>query len=273
MNTHSISFLCLVVLGLAIPFSIAGCGGGNDAPPKANINSPTTSDEQSSNELGLDGPVSLRPDQFSDPSPAQPKINLYPEVVIKTNHGEITVQLDAKKAPRTVENFLQNYVEIQYYDGTVFHYVDEGMIIGGGYTPELDEKEARGEVLNEANNGLKNLRGTIAMARHPDARNSATCQFFFNLQDNASLDHQDLGEEAFDEGGDAKFGYCVFGKITDGLDVIDRIGKVDVHDVEKTIQPSGEPDTGTETPKKPVVIQLIRTPVEPVVIQSIRQIK
>ncbi len=135
-------------------------------------------------------------------------------VVMTTSHGDITIDLDAEKAPITVENFLR-YVDEGFFDGTVFHRVIPGfMIQGGGMTEDMQEKKNHAPIKNEADNGLKNLRGTLAMARTADV-NSATSQFFINLSDNAFLDH-----------GARDFGYAVFGRVAEGMDVVDAIAAV-----------------------------------------------
>jgi peptidyl-prolyl cis-trans isomerase B (cyclophilin B) len=137
-----------------------------------------------------------------------------PTVIIKTSKGDITLELYPDKAPQTVSNFLA-YVDAKFFDGTIFHRVIKGfMIQGGGLTPDFKEKPERAAIKNEAGNGLKNLRGTIAMAR-TDQPHSATSQWFINHADNAFLDHKDNSAEGF--------GYCVFGKVVAGLDVVDAI--------------------------------------------------
>ena len=137
------------------------------------------------------------------------------KVLLKTSLGDITLELYPDKAPKSVENFL-TYVKLGFYDGTVFHRVIAGfMIQGGGFTPDLRQKKTRAPVVNESKNGLSNLRGTLAMARTADP-NSATAQFFINTVDNPRLDYA----------GDANPGYCVFGKVVAGLDVVDKIRAV-----------------------------------------------
>ena len=137
-----------------------------------------------------------------------------PKVLMKTSMGDITLELFADKAPITVQNFL-SYVDESFYDGTIFHRVIKGfMIQGGGLTADLEEKPAKPPIKNEAANGLKNKRGTIAMARMPEI-NSATCQFFINHVDNPFLDHQNNSPD--------RFGYAVFGKVVDGMDVVEAI--------------------------------------------------
>ena len=135
-------------------------------------------------------------------------------VLIKTNKGEITVALDADKAPETVKNFLR-YVDEGFYSGTIFHRVIKGfMIQGGGLTADMEKKDTHEGVTNEAKNGLKNVRGSIAMARTRDPH-SATSQFFINHRDNENLDYP-----SFDG-----WGYAVFGKVTGGMDVVDAIAE------------------------------------------------
>ena len=136
-------------------------------------------------------------------------------VVMETSMGPVTLELWTSKAPLTVENFLQ-YVDAGFYDNTVFHRVIPSfMIQGGGFTQDLKQKDTRAPVKNEAGPDLLNVRGTIAMARTNDV-NSATAQFFINVKDNTSLDRQ----------GSAPGGYAVFGKVTDGLAVVDTIKAV-----------------------------------------------
>lgn len=139
------------------------------------------------------------------------------KVLMKTSKGDITIELYASKAPVTVKNFL-SYVKDKFFEGTTFHRVMANfMIQGGGITAEMHEKPAKPPIKNEAGNGLKNARGMIAMARTTDV-DSATCQFFINLKDNSFLDHKDNSAEGF--------GYCVFGKVVAGMDVVDAIAKV-----------------------------------------------
>jgi peptidyl-prolyl cis-trans isomerase A (cyclophilin A) len=132
----------------------------------------------------------------------------------QTTHGDFTVELFDKDAPISVENFLR-YVDDGHFDGTIFHRIVPGFVIqGGGLTPDFSAKKTRAPIVNEATNGLKNERGTLSMARTNDV-NSATSQFFVNLSDNAFLDHSK-----------AQYGYAVFGRVTAGLDVVDKIARV-----------------------------------------------
>jgi len=136
-------------------------------------------------------------------------------VVLTTNHGNITIELDAEKAPQTVENFLE-YVKSGHYDGTIFHRVIDGfMIQGGGFEAGMKQKPTRDPIQNEANNGLKNTPYTVAMAR-TNAPHSASAQFFINIKNNDFLDYP----------GQDGWGYCVFGKVTEGTEVVDKIRAV-----------------------------------------------
>ena len=142
-------------------------------------------------------------------------------IILHTNHGDITLALDAAKAPKTVANFLR-YVRDGHYDNTLFHRVIDGfMIQGGGMAPGMKEKVMRSPIANEAGNGLKNKRYTVAMARTSDPH-SATAQFFINVADNAFLDHKGPSPQGW--------GYCVFGKVAAGQDVVDRIKGVKTAD-------------------------------------------
>lgn len=138
-------------------------------------------------------------------------------IKLQTNHGDITIELDAAKAPQTAANFEQ-YVKDGHYDGTIFHRVIDGfMIQGGGFEPGMKQKPTRDPVQNEAKNGLKNDHYTIAMARTSDPH-SASAQFFINTNNNDFLNHTEPTPQGW--------GYCVFGKVTAGMEVVDKIGKV-----------------------------------------------
>ncbi len=138
-------------------------------------------------------------------------------VKLHTRFGAITLELDADKAPETVKNFLA-YVEAGHYDGTIFHRViKDFMIQGGGMLPDMSQKSTGAQIRNEANNGLKNVRGSIAMARTSDPH-SATAQFFINTVDNDFLDFRAETSQGW--------GYCVFGKVVEGMDVVDQIRAV-----------------------------------------------
>lgn len=157
-------------------------------------------------------------------------------LLMKTSLGDIELSLDAEKAPRTVANFLR-YVDEGFYVGTIFHRVISGfMIQGGGMLPDMEKKPTREPVENEAKNGLKNARGSIAMAR-TNAPHSATAQFFINHKDNTNLDYP-----SFDG-----WGYAVFGKVVDGMDVVDAIADV----------PTGTRAGHRDVPKETVTIESV----------------
>jgi len=226
-----------IVLGAAV-----GCNSGTDkqgetkpAAIKGDTPGGTTSTAARSTQAKAAAPS-------SDPQ--------YPVVKIETSLGDIVVRLDRQRAPLTVDNFLA-YVEQGFYDQTIFHQVLKNyVILGGGYTPQLVEKPARGApVRNEARNGRKNTRGTIAMARRPDIVDSSTCQFFINLTDSRQLDHKETAPGVY--GPPEDYGYCVFGDVIEGMDVADKISNVPVHD-------KGDFE---------------RLPVETVLIKSIRRIQ
>src|SRR5690349_2162416 len=164
-----------------------------------------------------------------------------PAVVIKTNKGTIEVELYPDKAPETVKNFLA-YVDAGHYDGTIFHrIIKDFMIQGGGFTPDGQQKPTKPPVKNEANNGLKNTKGTLAMARTAVV-DSATSQFFINHADNAFLDFKNETPQGY--------GYCVFGKVTAGMDVVDAIAS----------SPKGGKGPGVfqDRPTEDVVIESIK---------------
>ncbi len=157
-------------------------------------------------------------------------------VILSTTEGDIKIELDAEKAPITVENFL-GYVDAKFYDGTIFHRViPDFMIQGGGFDEKMSQKKTQAPIKNEADNGLTNDRGTLAMARTSDV-NSATAQFFINLKDNDFLNH-----------GSRDFGYAVFGKVVDGMDVVDKIAAT----------PTGRKGGQSDVPTKPILINSAR---------------
>ena len=157
------------------------------------------------------------------------------KVKLATSMGDIVIELDKAKAPKTVDNFLQ-YVRAGHYDGTIFHRVIPNfMIQGGGMTPDMKEKKTREPIPLESHNGLGNQRGTVAMARTMDP-NSATAQFFINVKDNAFLN----AEQARDGNG-----YAVFGKVVGGMDVVDKIRNV----------PTGNKGMHDDVPTEPVIIK------------------
>ena len=162
-----------------------------------------------------------------------------PTVEMQTSMGKMVIELDAEKAPKTVKNFVQ-YVNEGFYNGTIFHRVIPGfMIQGGGFNAAMEQKSAPRKVENEASNGLKNDRWTIAMARTPDPH-SASSQFFINHQDNAALNYRAANAEGW--------GYTVFGKLTEGMDVADKIAKV----------ATGNRGGHQNVPLEPVTIQSVK---------------
>ena len=162
-------------------------------------------------------------------------VDMPPVVELDTNMGAIVIELNEEKAPKTVENFL-NYVKSGHYDGTIFHRIIDGfMIQGGGMDADMNEKSTNKPVENEADNGLKNDAGTIAMARTQDPH-SATSQFFVNVKDNDFLNHSGKNMQGW--------GYTVFGKVTSGMDVIEKMRGV----------PTGRFGMHADVPKEPVVI-------------------
>jgi cyclophilin family peptidyl-prolyl cis-trans isomerase len=221
---------------LAPVLALAGCQkSGDSSQPAAAVNGPDGEKAETHGPAATETP------------PVKPAEDLlHPTYEVETSQGKFSVRLDGEKAPLTVENF-RNYVNCGHYNLTIFHqvFIKDGLkiVLGGGYTADLKEKAARTPIRNEAHNGLKNHRGTIAMARRQDDEDSATCQFFINVADNNSLNFK--APTAKD------YGYCVFGEVTDGMEVLDRIAKTPVHDIDK----------------------LVAVPVETVVIKSIRQVK
>jgi len=173
------------------------------------------------------------------------------KATIETDFGTIELELDEKKAPSTVKNFA-DYARSGHYDNTIFHRVIDGfMIQGGGFTADMEQKPTKAPIRNEAMNGLKNARGTIAMARTMVV-DSATSQFFINLVDNAFLDFRNPTPQGF--------GYAVFGKVTKGMEVVDKIAKVqtgnhgmhqDVPVKPVTIKKVSVDEAKPESPKKP----------------------
>ena len=160
------------------------------------------------------------------------------KAILETTMGTITLALDEEKAPETVKNFAQ-YAKDGHYDGTIFHRVIDGfMIQGGGFTKDMNQKETREPIRNEAMNGLRNRRGTIAMARTMVV-DSATSQFFINLVDNDFLDFRNPTPQGF--------GYAVFGEVTDGMDVVDVIAKVT----------TGSVGPHQNVPEEPIVIRKV----------------
>jgi peptidyl-prolyl cis-trans isomerase A (cyclophilin A) len=240
------SYPVLLLLLTACPWMV-GCGTNGDDLPTASIPATAASNSGSLRTPAKADvePYALTPDRQEFQSPARALEDFYPEVVIKTSQGDLRVRLNAEKSPRTVDNFLYNYVDSGYYAQTVVHFVEQGYLIaGGGYTADLIEKPTSTPIPCEANNGLSNIRGTLAMARHPDFAHSATSQFFINLADNPSLDYRPSDDGTGN-------GYCVFGEVIEGMDTVDGIASAAVQD-------RGE---------------FVKSPVEPIVIESITRVK
>lgn len=249
MRTDRVSISVILLIAVVAVLTQAGCGSGDGEAPAASLDSPTPAAANASTSgdaRSVQDPVQIVASDVSTETPATlPKANMHPEVVISTDAGEIRVRLDSEKAPLTTANFLSNYVYRDFYPGTIFHYVEKDfMVAAGGYTADLKPKETRAYLKSEADNGLTNKRGTIAMTRLPDHIDSATSQFFINLADNPELDHKDdaTPEEA---------GYCVFGEIVEGMDVAEKIAEVPVTDKEA----------------------FHNTPVEPIAIRSIKLVR
>jgi peptidyl-prolyl cis-trans isomerase B (cyclophilin B) len=234
----------LVLFSLAAAISAAGCGSHDAAtPPTASIAGGSGSPNQSAS---------------GKTTPSAPADRLHPLVQFHTTQGDITIKLDAEHAPITVDNFLA-YLDRGQYDNTLFHQVLPGVaILGGGYDTFGKEKATLPPIRNEAHNGIKNRRGTIAMARRPDMVDSSTCQFFINLADNPNLDYKKPAAQVVDfrkvKGprelkvpDAADYGYCVFGEVVSGMDAVDQIGKVAVHDAGKL----------ASTPVEPVIIKWV----------------
>lgn len=211
------------VLGLALLLPLAGCGSG-ESGEAVTTSIPGGEGEATPAVSGQKAPVE----------------RATPTVRIETTKGAFTVELDPEHAPLSVENFL-SYVQGGHYDQTIFHQVVDGYIaLAGGFNTDYSEKPAQTPIRNEAHNGLANKRGTIAMARQFDVIDSSTSQFFVNLGDNTALDHKSRTVE--------EYGYCVFGHVTDGLDVVEKIAKAPVHDL----------DGFEMTPRQAVVIKTVR---------------
>ena len=238
MHFFRLALLGLAIVSLIVACWLTGCGGGkSDSPAASNPASAASGSDTAEPAV----PVTTTSGR---PRPAPPK-PVDPIVLLRTSAGDIQLQLFVEKAPQSVDNFLRNYALRQFYDGTIFHHVETGsMIIGGGYTADLAPQETRASIYNESQNGLKNTRGTVAMIRDPENTHSATSQFFINLADNPDLDFE--SDET-----DAAWGYCVFGEVIAGLDVIDKIAQTSVHE-------QGD---------------FARLPVTPVVIQSVERIR
>lgn len=187
-------------------------------------------------------PPAPAPAKEPEKAPPAPAKEQFVYVTLKTNKGDIVLELDSAKAPKSVENFLA-YVDSKHYDGTIFHRVISNfMIQGGGFTPDMTQKKTQPGVVNEWKNGLKNVRGSVAMARLGGQPDSGTAQFFINVADNDFLDTPRDGA-----------GYAVFGKVVQGMDVVDKIRAV----------PTGTKNGMGDVPKDAVVITEARRSEKP----------
>lgn len=223
--------LLLLVASAAL---VSGCGQAGTESASSTEGEPATGQPPSTTTTSGATATTTSGPSTSERSPAVADAN--PRVVLKTNKGDMTLELDAAKAPITVESFL-SYVRAGFYDGTIFHRVIPGfMIQGGGFTSDMQQKPTQAPIKNEAGNGLKNVRGTVAMAR-TQVVDSATSQFFVNLVDNAFLDHKD--ESA------AGFGYAVFGQLVEGMDTVDAISAL----------PTANRGMHQDVPVEPVTIE------------------
>jgi cyclophilin family peptidyl-prolyl cis-trans isomerase len=191
---------------------VSGCGKRAASGPAATAGETSAADQTMI-------AAAATPASTARPAAPLPK-PIDPMVVLHTSQGDITLQLFHQKAPRTVENFLRGYAERGYYDQTIFHHAEPGvMLIAGGYTAELARKESRSPIYNESRNGLSNRRGTVAMIRDPASPHSATSEFFINLADNPDFDFKTGDEEELP-------GYCVFGEVVAGMEVVEQIAKM-----------------------------------------------
>lgn len=216
----------LLLLAAIAPMTLAGCGGSADSV-SADAAKTAEDDETASSASTVSGKTrpTARPMEYKP----QPSIYINavapierPVVVIHTSAGDIQIELDMEKAPQTVLNFLDNYVRSGFYDQTIFHYADaNSFVAAGGFTADLELKATNSPIFNESNNGLSNVRGTVAMSRDANSAHSATSQFFINVVDNPDLDYQ--GNDT-----DARRGYCVFGHVVKGMELVDQIAQSQV---------------------------------------------
>ena len=209
-------------LALALALALSGCDNGD---PKTGKNPESTPPAAGAEKTPAPAPPEAGAEKTPEPTAPNAGAETKARVTLETSHGSIILELDPAKAPLTTENFL-NYVNEGFYDGLIFHRVIDGfMIQGGGFAlveGKGTEKETKAPIRNEGKNGLRNMRGTISMAR-TDAPDSATSQFFINVVDNPSLDPK----SAANPQGFSPDGYAVFGKVVEGMDVVDKIKQVD----------------------------------------------
>jgi cyclophilin family peptidyl-prolyl cis-trans isomerase len=230
LSARKFAIACLWLGGL---LAAAGCGSKGQSEPDAK-----TAAINGSNAASADPGGAARETKAPKP-PSNPVVS------IQTSLGEIVVELDAQTAPITTAEFL-DYAKRRHYDRTIVHQaIKNYAIVGGQYEQDLTKRPPRTPIPNEAARcRLKNRRGTIAMMRDPEIRDSGTCQFFINVADNPRLDHEDAKS-------DLKFGYCAFGKVLEGLDVVDKIAAVAVKNEVKDGRPF------EQVPVEPVIIQKV----------------
>lgn len=234
MQAVRIGLLGLALGALVLAAMLAGCGGSSAPSNAASAGGESAAPSKAAEAVSSAAASAPRPVRAA-PAPPPP---VDPVVVVKTSAGDIQIELFASQAPQTVDNFLRNYVERGFYSGTVFHHADpESMIIAGGFEADRTPKETRAAIYNESQNGLRNTEGTVAMIRDPAHAHSATSQFFINTADNAAFDFEsDESDEAW--------GYCVFGKVIAGMDVVKQIAQAEV----------GEEDEFVRFPRQAIVI-------------------
>lgn len=253
MELHS-RRICFVAITLALVslLCLSGCGGkeaatspggADGATPEVTAASASTGATASNASTAHSSTINYenQPSIYGN-SETAPIVN--PVVVLHTSAGDIQIELLMEQAPQTVGNFLDNYARQGAYENTIFHYVDpKGFILGGGYTADLTLKPTRGGINNESSNGVSHERGTVAMSREPNDPHSGTCQFFINVVDNTGLDYQGKAPD--------QRGYCVFGRVTHGMEIVDQIAAAAV-----------EPKEGFDN-----------LPAEAIVIQSVEEVK
>jgi cyclophilin family peptidyl-prolyl cis-trans isomerase len=209
MHAARLFLLGLALITLAIACWLTGCGSSAKTPAASATGANSDSAEPAA-------PTAVAAPPKAKPAP----VAVDPIVVVHTTAGVIKIQLFAEKSPQTVDNFLNTYARRGFYDETIFHHIEPGMmLLGGGYTADLQPKPTRSAIYNESRNGLSNRKGTVAMIHDPEAAHTATSQFFINLVDNPSFDFQADDEED-------KFGYCVFGKVIEGMNIVEQIAQM-----------------------------------------------
>jgi cyclophilin family peptidyl-prolyl cis-trans isomerase len=235
----------MVTVLLVVMMSNLACSSKEDSERKTPAGANHSVKEDSPRWTGWGTPGSASAPATGESGSLAKPSQARPVVLIETSEGKVKVELWPDRTPETVANFLR-YVDEGFYNGTIFHRVIKGfMIQGGGFTARMEEKKARGPIPNEATVNLRNLRGTVAMARmdHP---HSAACEFFINLVDNPSLDHTDETQQGF--------GYAVFGRVVEGMEVVGKIAKV----------PTTTYGPLSDVPIQPVVIKRVsRVAMEP----------